>query len=80
MAIQGYQPVEIGKKVNGDKEEKETEDTTDGPDREGKDQKEGAEEEGKKESSRKAEEACLEGLSDEIQDMLVVGGGWEVRC
>ena len=75
MAIQGYQPVEITKKVNGVKEEGETEDATDSPDGEGKEQKEGVEEEGKKESSRKAEEACLEGLSDEIQDMLVVGGG-----
>ena len=34
---------------------------------------EGKEEEGeKKDASRKTEEACLEGLSDEIQDMLVV--------
>ena len=70
--------MEIGKKASGGKDERETEDATDGPNEDGKGQKEGAQEEGKKESSRKAEEACLEGLSDEIQDMLVVCGVWEV--
>ena len=72
--------MEIEKKTSEGKDKREREDATDSPDGEGKGQKEGeegqkeAEEGQKKDSSRKAEEACLEGLSVEIQDMLVVGG------
>ena len=67
--------METEKKTSEGKDKRER-DVTDSSDGEGKGQKEGEEgEEGqKKDSSRKAEEACLEGLSVEIQDMLVVGG------
>ena len=78
VAIRGYQPV--GKNTTDQQSEaggkKEERATTDGPVQRGEeeeDEKETEEEEGKKAVFRKAEEACLEGLSDDIQDMLVVG-------
>lgn len=77
MAIRGYQPIVPGKKTDITEGNQVCEETTDGPEEEGEGEKE-REDEGKeeeeKEASRRAEEACLEGLSDEIQDMLVVCG------
>ena len=79
VAIRGYQPAVPGQEAasTGDNGKEKTGDTTDsGPgvkDGEAEAEDEGKEEEGeKKDASRKAEEVCLEGLSDEIQDMLVV--------
>lgn len=83
VAVQGYQPVKAGKKegATGDREEKEAGGATDSPEEGGEAEREVREEdEDKKEASRKAEEACLEGLSDEIQDMLVVCAVVYVMC
>lgn len=80
MAIQGYQPLLPGKKADVTEGNHESREMTDGPE-EGEGEKkreekgeESKEEEKEKEVSRRSEEACLEGLSVEIQDMLVVCG------
>lgn len=90
MAIRGYQPLaqkkadvtEVNHKskemTDGPEEEGEGEKKREDKEEEGKveegKEEESKEEEKEKEASRRSEEACLEGLSDEIQDMLVVCG------
>ena len=86
VAIRNYQPpgskntdMSDGSKDGGGREEKEMKEVED----EGKDGGDGTKDEDeeepkdkdatKKTGSRREEEACLEGLTDDIQDMLVVG-------
>lgn len=60
-----------GEKKREDKGEEDKAEEGKGEEGKGEESKE---EEREKEASRRSEEACLEGLSDEIQDMLVVCG------
>lgn len=86
VAIRNYQPPgsrnsdsssEEGE--GGEKEEKEVNDNTNESETDGKDEEKPKESEGKKVGLRREEETCLEGLSDDIQDMLVVGDDLHTR-
>ena len=71
VAIRGYQPV--GRSGSEQSMETESGEKKEEVAVSGSEEKQKKDEKDEKQASLKAEEVCLEGLSDEIQDMLVVG-------